>query len=694
MRQYLKSRKIISAIIFSAIVICGFFGYKKLIKKENLTKYVLAEVQKGAISVSVSASGQISASNQIDIKSKTSGDVLDIKIKKGQEAKAGDLLLRIDSRGAQKAVRDARLACDIANTELQKLASPAEELEILKAENAVKAAKSNLEKLLEPADEFSLEQAQNSLNNAKKDLENLEISREREYQDKTAAIEKAKQDLAESYEGAYDYIANIFLDLPDAIDDLRDVIFSYDIAKNDNAVPLYAENATVLLNTLFGNNRYDLENFINAAKDDYEDARAKFSENFKNCKDAGRYSSPETVSALLGETLETMKAVSDAVKSEMNMLDFWISCRSGDGQKIFGKTSEYQNDLKGWTLKTNGWLSNISSQARSIENSEESKAKSERDLADFERGRPAELEKAGWNIKEKEEALNKLKEYPEAGEIESAEIAFKEKEAALEKLKAGADSLDIRSKRNSLQQKADALADAKQALADCYVYAPFDGIAADIKIKKGDPVSSNSVLATFISNQKIAEVSLNEVDAAKIKLGQKAMINFDAVEGLSAAGEVAEIDSIGSASQGVVNFSAKIVFDIEDERIKPAMSITASIITDVKQDILMIQNSAIKSSGEISYVEIPGEEISFELSASLASGIALKNAPDRRTIEIGISNDSNTEIASGLKEGDFVIARSIAPASASQTSQEQGQNLFQMGGNRAAGSSGTFRMMR
>lgn len=692
MYKKIKKHKFLSIIFFIAIISCAFLGYKKFIKKEDLVKYVLAQVQKGAITVSVSASGQVSASNQIDIKAKSSGDILDIKIEKGQEIKAGDLLMQIDSRDARKAVRDAQLAYDIANTDLQKFISPADELDILKAENAVKAAKSSLEKLLEPADEFSLQQARNNLDDAERNLENLKISHEREYQDSLLDIEKAKQDLAAAYENAYDSIANIFLELPAITTKLKDILFSYDIAKSDYTVPFFSENSTVLLNTVFGDDRYNLESFINIAKNNYESAREKFDKNLIIYKGASRYSEAEIIGALLDETSETMKAVSDTVKSEMNMLDFWVDCRSGGEQKIYGKISEYQNDLKAQTSKTANFLSNISSQIRSIESAKESGKNTEQNFSDFERNRSIEIEKAEWSIKEKEEALANLLKGADARDIESAEIALKEKESALEKLKAGADSLDIRSKRNSAQQKADALADARQALADCSVRAPFDGIAADIKVKKGDSVSSGNVLLTFIGKQKIVEVSLNEIDAAKIRLGQKAVINFDAADELSVAGEVAEIDSLGTANQGVSSFNAKIIFDIEDERIKPGMSAAVSIITDVKQNILMVPNSAVKSSGEKSYVEISGEEISSEILSSLSAGISLKSLPIQKTVEIGISNDSYTEISSGLKEGDFAIVRSISSANTSQSSsQTQGSNIFQMGGTNR-NSSGTFRI--
>jgi len=687
----ISEHKITSTIIVIIVIFASCFFYKISSGKENIIKYALATVEKGTITVSVSGSGQVSVSNQVDIKAQTSGDILEIKAEKGQEVKEGDILLQINGRDAQKAVRDAQLALDIARTEFAKLSDPADEIDILKAENAVNTAKINLEKLLNPVDEFTLAQYQNNLDDAKRNLEDLKIEQEREYQDALDAEQNAEENTDKAYEDAYDSIANIFLELPEIITKLRETLYDYEIANSDNSVPLYSMNATVFLNSVYGNDRDEMEDFNDIAMDDYENARLKFDQNFINYKSVNRYSEKEVINELLDETLETMKAVSETVKSEMNAIDFWIDCRSKNEQKIFSKVKEYQSDLKSQTSKTANYLATIFSAQRSIKDSEKKFIDAKQNIIDLDKNQPIEIAKAEWNIKEKEEALKKIVEDPEESEIESARISLKEKEETLKNLLAGADSLDLRSKRNSVQQKADILADAKEGLANCSVRAPFDGIIADMNIKKGDSVSSGSTLMTFISGQKIAEISLNEIDVAKVKAGQKAIINFDAVEDLTITGEIVEVDTLGNSNQGVVNYGIKIAFDLEDERVKPGMSLTVSVITDVKQNVLMISNSAVKTSGNNSYIEIPREEIATELLSSLSSGIALENSPQQQQVEIGISNDTYTEIISGVEEGEYVIIRTISSSTGQTSQQTQGQSLFQMGGS---GAGGNFRMMR
>ncbi|MEI7709711.1 MAG: HlyD family efflux transporter periplasmic adaptor subunit [bacterium] len=220
-------------------------------------------------------------------------------------------------------------------------------------------------------------------------------------------------------------------------------------------------------------------------------------------------------------------------------------------------------------------------------------------------------------------------------------------------------SLDIQGGEISVQQKQNALQDAKDKLADYFIKAPFDGTLANISIKQSDQVGSGTTVATFITPKQLAEISMNEVDVAKIKIGQKATLTFDAIPDLSISGLVADVDTIGTVSQGVVTYIVKVSFDTQDDRIKPSMSVSAAIITAAKQDVLLVPNSAVKSQNGTSYVEMFDAPI-IPPTDGLIGSIS-KIAPNKITVEIGIVSDSQTEIISGIKEGDEIVSRTITP---------------------------------
>jgi len=234
--------------------------------------------------------------------------------------------------------------------------------------------------------------------------------------------------------------------------------------------------------------------------------------------------------------------------------------------------------------------------------------------------------------------------------------------------------------QNTLDSANDKLKDAKDNLEKHFIKAPFDGIVTKINVKEGDIISTQTALLHFITQQKIVKLSLNEIDAVKVKVGQKVILTFDAFPDLSLTGKVSEISPVGTVSQGVTSFDIKIVLDSDEERIKPGMSANAEIIVETKTDVLSLPNSAVKSEGNSRYVQLieaPNEikdKLKIGTVVVLSKEIKIKNQP----VEIGISNDEKTEILSGVSEGDLVISSKISKQN--QTTQTQTRSMFQFPG--------------
>ena len=264
-------------------------------------------------------------------------------------------------------------------------------------------------------------------------------------------------------------------------------------------------------------------------------------------------------------------------------------------------------------------------------------------------------------------------------------LSLDQKYSSLTSLKKTIDDLEIsisnledkiQSQENLVKQKEDAVSDAKENYDNCFIKAPFDGVVGQVNVKEKDSVSPQISLFTFISTQKIAEISLNENDAAKVKVGQKATLTFDALPDLTLTGKVTEIDTVGTVSQGVTSYGVKIALDSDDERIKSKMSVDAEIIVEAKPDVLILPNSAIKSEGNSRYVQLidTKKEIKDKLKIGraivLPKEVKIKNQP----VEVGVSNDEKTEILSGVSEGDIVISSKVTR----QTQTTQTQNQFRL----------------
>jgi len=230
---------------------------------------------------------------------------------------------------------------------------------------------------------------------------------------------------------------------------------------------------------------------------------------------------------------------------------------------------------------------------------------------------------------------------------------------SLNKLKAPARKEDIASAQAQLDNYKAALESAQYTYDQNFLTSPFDGVVAQVNVSKGDQANTNTVVATIITSELYAEISLNELDAAQTKIGASATVTFDALPGVTIEGKVAQIDTIGSVSQGVVSYGAKVSFDVSNSDVKPGMSVSVSIVTNTEKDQLLVPSSAIKTVDGVSTIQIP--DSTSASSAKLGETVTLNN-PQSVKVEIGNTDNVQTIVQSGLKENQIIIARQIVGA--------------------------------
>lgn len=217
--------------------------------------------------------------------------------------------------------------------------------------------------------------------------------------------------------------------------------------------------------------------------------------------------------------------------------------------------------------------------------------------------------------------------------------------------------------QNSIRQSRAALESSRLSyqLAGATVYAPISGTVSAISLTPGmilNPTSDSSNSSNIENKIAIVKtgatpaitVSLTEIDVPKAKVGDKATITIDALPDKTFTGKIIAIDTAGVISSGVVSYPTTIQLDSESPGIFSNMSASANIITDFKDDVLIVPNSAIQGSlGDYSVRILVNGEI------------------QNRTVEIGLQSDNQTEILSGLNEGEEVVTAVISSSSSKTT---------------------------
>lgn len=549
-KEFIKSRKITSALILLAIIGIGYWGYSKLTSTSGQTSYVVTNVKRGNIVSTVTGTGQVTASSQTDIKSKVSGDIVYLNTRaNGTQVTKGTLIAQVDTRDAAISLENAKIA---------------------------------YAKLIKPADTPTMLQAQSS------------------YDDAVLANKKA-------YDDAFNTVTSSFSDFPSIMTGIEDLIYNQSGYLTVEKVRLVSQTAL------------DLQSKAGIS---FDKAKNEYNTLLIDYKNLSRTSSNATIESFVSSSYILAKDISESVKNIQNTLDY---------------VRKQKSDGTGSTESTNvsSWVSTINS-----------------DVSDLLSSKTA---------------------------ITSTLQDVKQKNADLVKLKTGADDLDIASQKLSLQQ-------AQNNYDNYFIRAPFDGLLARLSIKSTDSVSSGTVIGTLVSTQKISTITLNEVDVEKVRVGQKVKLTFDAVEGLTIDGTVITVDLVGTISQGVVNYNVEMSLDTQDDRVKSGMSVTATIITDTKENVLVVPNSAVKTQGRFNYVEV------FATPLTVTKGVIGTPSsvpPIQKRVEIGTSNDSLTEIVSGLNEGDQVVTRTIVGTTVTKTTTPTATSLF--GNGARTGTSGTTR---
>jgi membrane fusion protein (multidrug efflux system) len=172
-----------------------------------------------------------------------------------------------------------------------------------------------------------------------------------------------------------------------------------------------------------------------------------------------------------------------------------------------------------------------------------------------------------------------------------------------------------------------------ERLENLKLVAPMDGVVLREDGEVGEIVDSLNVLYRIglpMPLQVVAEV--NEEDIPRVRVGQKTLLRTDAFLNQPLGGTVSDITPAGDPV--AKTYRVKVALP-DDTPLRVGMSVEANIIAREKADVLLVPTAAV-NEGHVFLIE------GFRAY--------------RTKVETGIRGTRATEIVSGLKEGDLVVA--------------------------------------
>lgn len=227
---------------------------------------------------------------------------------------------------------------------------------------------------------------------------------------------------------------------------------------------------------------------------------------------------------------------------------------------------------------------------------------------------------------------------------------------------------------------ADALADwqadhgleetGRLDLASFVSYKP-GAVVDDVTVKVGDRMQAGGKLATLAPTQSlVATADVSQLDVAKLKVGQRVTLTFDALDGAATSGTVDEIADSPTSSDSsagtttVVQYPVTVRIGKLPTGDRTGMTGQASVVTTSRRNVVVVPSSAIGGT-----------------TANPTVQVVQDGTTVTRPVVVGLVTTQGSEILTGLQAGEQVVTGITASdTGAVNQNQQGGGGLFGPGG--------------
>lgn len=169
--------------------------------------------------------------------------------------------------------------------------------------------------------------------------------------------------------------------------------------------------------------------------------------------------------------------------------------------------------------------------------------------------------------------------------------------------------------------------------------APISGMVIVRSVEPGQTVSSLTPILV-LSDRLIVKAEIDETDIGRVRVGQASVISLDAYPEVEVKGRVSHISYESKIISNVTMYEVDILPNRVPRVFRSGMSANISIVEDTREDVLLLPVEAVRRDGSVNYVMVRSGD---------------RRRPVRRVIELGISDEKNVEITSGLDENERVV---------------------------------------
>jgi HlyD family secretion protein len=212
----------------------------------------------------------------------------------------------------------------------------------------------------------------------------------------------------------------------------------------------------------------------------------------------------------------------------------------------------------------------------------------------------------------------------------------------LDKVKLTAKPYDIEQAQAQIRQAQVQIDQAAHKLAQASVLAPRDGIVSVVNVKVGELVGTQQVMSLVDLSKLHINITVDEIDIARIKPGQEVLVTLDALPDAELKGVIDRIAPTSATVSGVVTYEVRVLLEKTDTPLKAGMTANTSVVLERRENVLLAPNWAVrrdKKTGKSFITNKVDDKTSKEVE-----------------VKIGLRNETVSEIIAGIDEGQVILA--------------------------------------
>lgn len=230
-----------------------------------------------------------------------------------------------------------------------------------------------------------------------------------------------------------------------------------------------------------------------------------------------------------------------------------------------------------------------------------------------------------------------------SGALAAQQAQVEAARAQLNELLADPKSSDLARAEAQVAQAQAQLEQAQIRLDDATLRAPFAGTVAEVNVAPGEQIDQRSPVTLIDTSRYIVKATVDEVDAARVEVGQQVQVLIDALGGPALTGTVKRIAPQAQSGSAVTAYEVTFEVDPASRPVKSGMTASAQIVTDQRDNVLSVPTQAVRTENGQTVVSI------------ITTGSDGREQVTTQVVETGLRTGDRIEIRSGLNEGQRVL---------------------------------------